>query len=74
MLLSPNDILFCQADGATVTARTIERETLPLRFSLQDLETRFPNGPFTRVHKSFLVNLEHVRQVEPFFRDPTAYS
>ena len=67
VLLSPNDILFCQADGATVTARTTERETLPLRFSLQDLETRFPNGPFVRVHKSFLVNLEHVRQVEPFF-------
>jgi two-component system, LytTR family, response regulator LytT len=67
VLLSPNDILFCQADGATVIARTIERETLPLRFSLQDLETRFPNGPFARVHKSFLVNLEHVRQVEPFF-------
>ena len=67
VLLSPNDILFCQADGATVTARTTERETLPLRFSLQDLETRFPNGPFARVHKSFLVNLEHVRQVEPFF-------
>jgi two-component system, LytTR family, response regulator LytT len=67
VLLSPNDILFCQADGSTVTARTIERETLPLRFSLQDLETRFPNGPFARVHKSFLVNLEHVRQVEPFF-------
>jgi two-component system, LytTR family, response regulator LytT len=67
VLLSPNDILFCQADGATVSARTIERETLPLRFSLQDLETRFPNGPFARVHKSFLVNLEHVRQVEPFF-------
>ena len=67
VLLSPNDILFCQADGATVTARTTERETLPLRFSLQDLETRFPNGPFARVHKSFLVNLKHVRQVEPFF-------
>jgi two-component system, LytTR family, response regulator LytT len=67
VLLSPNDILFCQADGATVSARTIERETLPLRFSLTDLETRFPNGPFARVHKSFLVNLEHVRQVEPFF-------
>jgi two-component system, LytTR family, response regulator LytT len=67
VLLSPNDILFCQADGATVMARTIECETLPLRFSLQDLETRFPNGPFARVHKSFLVNLDHVRQVEPFF-------
>ena len=67
VLLNPNDILYCQADGDTVIARTTERETLPLRFSLQDLETRFPNGPFARVHKSFLVNLEHVRQVEPFF-------
>jgi two-component system, LytTR family, response regulator LytT len=67
VLLNPNDILYCQADGDTVIARTTERETLPLRFSLQDLETRFPQGPFARVHKSFLVNLEHVRQVEPFF-------
>jgi two-component system, LytTR family, response regulator LytT len=67
VLLNPNDILYCQADGDTVLARTIERETLPLRLSLQDLETRFPQGPFARVHKSFLVNLEHVRQVEPFF-------
>jgi two-component system, LytTR family, response regulator LytT len=67
VLLNPNDILYCQADGDTVLARTIERETLPLRLSLQDLEIRFPQGPFARVHKSFLVNLEHVRQVEPFF-------
>ena len=67
VLLNPDDILYCQADGDTVTARTTERETLPLRFSLQDLELRFPNGPFARVHKSFLVNLNHVREIEPFF-------
>ncbi|NJK44037.1 MAG: LytTR family transcriptional regulator [Pleurocapsa sp. SU_196_0] len=59
--------MYCQANGDTVTARTVTRETLPLRLSLQDLETRFPNGPFARVHKSFLVNFDHVRQVEPYF-------
>ncbi len=67
VLLNPNDILYCQADGDTVMARTTNCETLRLRFSLQDLETKFQNESFARVHKSFLVNLEHVRQVEPFF-------
>lgn len=67
VLLSPNEILYCQADGDTVHARTTHHETLRLRLSLQDLETRLQNESFARVHKSFLVNLEHVRQVEPFF-------
>jgi two-component system, LytTR family, response regulator LytT len=67
VLLSPNEILYCQADGDTVIARTTNHETLRLRFSLQDLELKFQNESFARVHKSFLVNLEHVRQVEPYF-------
>ena len=65
VLLDSQDILYCQANGDRVTARTGAGETLPLRFSLQDLETRFP--AFARVHKSFLVNLNHVREIEPFF-------
>jgi two-component system, LytTR family, response regulator LytT len=67
VLLSPTEILFCQAHGDVVTATTTKSETLNLRVTLQELEQRFPTGPFARVHKSFLVNLEHVRQVEPFF-------
>ncbi len=66
-LLDPSEILYCQANGDTITAHTTQREVLPLRTSLQDLETRFPQGPFARVHKSFLVNLDYVRHIEPYF-------
>jgi DNA-binding LytR/AlgR family response regulator len=66
VLLDPKEILYCKADGDTVNART-NTEFYTLKFSLHDLELRFPNGPFARVHKSFLVNLDHVRQIEPYF-------
>jgi two-component system, LytTR family, response regulator LytT len=66
VLLDPKDILYCKADGDTVNAH-INTQCYALRLSLQDLELRFPNGPFARVHKSYLVNLDHVRQIEPYF-------
>ncbi len=64
-LLDPTEILYCQADGDTIVAHTTNLEKLELRISLQDLETRF--RMFTRVHKSFLVNLDYVRHIEPYF-------
>jgi two-component system, LytTR family, response regulator LytT len=67
VLLDPKEILYCKADGDTVNAHVSHLEAYALRLSLQDLELRFPNGPFARVHKSFLVNLDHVRQIEPYF-------
>jgi two-component system, LytTR family, response regulator LytT len=67
VLLDPKEILYCKADGDTVNARISSTESYALKLSLHDLELRFPNGPFARVHKSFLVNLDHVRQIEPYF-------
>ncbi len=67
VLLDPSEILYCKADGDTVNAKTRQTQTYALKLNLHELEQRFPNGPFARVHKSFLVNLDHVRQIEPHF-------
>jgi two-component system, LytTR family, response regulator LytT len=67
VLLDPKEILYCKADGDAVNAHISNLESYALRQSLQDLEQRFPNGPFARVHKSYLVNLDHVKQIEPYF-------
>ena len=32
--------------------------------TLQDLETKLPKGPFERVHRRALVNLDHVDRLE----------
>src|SRR3954470_16926384 len=32
---------------------------------LQDLEVRLPCPPFLRIHRSFLVNLDHVERMTP---------
>lgn len=37
------------------------------RFTLQELESRLAAGPFVRVHRQYLVNLERVREFVPWF-------
>jgi len=42
-------------------------EKLLLRETLQSLEGRIDPARFLRIHRSFLVNLDRVREVEPYF-------
>ena len=42
-------------------------EKLLIRETLQSLETRIDPARFLRIHRSFLVNLDRVKEVEPFF-------
>ena len=52
-----------EADGDYVLVHAGERPHL-VRLKLQDLEARL-GEPFLRVHRSHLVNLDHVRRFEP---------
>lgn len=52
-----------EADGDYVLVHAGERPFL-VRLKLQDLEARL-GGRFLRVHRSHLVNLDHVRRFEP---------
>lgn len=45
----------------------LARERVLVNFSLAELERRLPTT-FFRVHRSYLVNLDHVRELEPDFR------
>lgn len=58
-----SDIVRCEADGDYVKVQTTEESFLG-RFRLQDLEERLV-GAFMRVHRSHLVNLDHVVRFEP---------
>ena len=51
-------------DGALVTVHTTTR-TILTDDTLQDLEAKLPPGPFERVHRRALVNLDHVERLEP---------
>lgn len=67
VLLDYHEILWFEADGKRVIAQTHRGEALQVRYTIADLEERLRVSGFFRSHKSYLINLEHVREVEPWF-------
>ena len=66
ILLKISDIRFVNARGDYTYVRTFDHE-YRVRSSLTELTGRLePNG-FLRVHRSFLVNLDHVLELQPYF-------
>ena len=66
LLLRLADVRHLRVRGHSVFAKTFDAEHRA-RASLAELEVRLAPRGFQRVHRSFLVNLEHVAEVEPFF-------
>ncbi|RZJ83209.1 MAG: response regulator transcription factor [Chryseobacterium sp.] len=62
--ISPNDILYCKADGAYTEVHLMENRTLLLSKSLGEIESMLPESLFLRIHHSYLVNLQHITQLK----------
>lgn len=62
-LVNPDDVTHATFDGALVTVHTAARAILT-DDTLQDLEAKLPPGPFERVHRRAIVNLDHVDRLE----------
>jgi ABC-2 type transport system ATP-binding protein len=68
VLLNPADILYADAGEGRAFLVTNEGR-LPTQFTLSELEERLARSGFFRAHRSYLVNLQHVREVIPFTRN-----
>jgi DNA-binding LytR/AlgR family response regulator len=66
VLVDPEDILYLQARGDRVRAVTRAGE-LDVRATLAQVLRRLPPTHFLRIHRSYAVNLDHVREVHPYF-------
>jgi two-component system response regulator LytT len=66
MLVRINEIFMVHANGHVVLATLTDRE-LRYRGSLAECAARLEPLGFLRVHRSYLVNPEHVIEIEPFF-------
>ncbi len=65
-LVSPDEVTHATFDGTLVTVHTAARSILT-DDTLQDLETKLlagKDGPFERVHRRAIVNLDHVERLE----------
>ncbi|MCC6742419.1 MAG: LytTR family transcriptional regulator DNA-binding domain-containing protein [Acidobacteria bacterium] len=66
VLLDAERISHFASEDRLVFAHTRDEKCL-VNFTIKDLELRLPPGVFFRVHRSYLVNLGHVREVAPWF-------
>lgn len=66
VLVDPQDILYVQAQGETCKVVT-RQGTLEARCNVAQLLRRLPSTQFLRVHRSYVVNLDAVREVHPYF-------
>src|SRR6185369_2540783 len=61
--IKTRDVIWIEAQGDFVKVQT-QGKTQLVRETLQSMERKLDAAKFLRIHRSFLVNLEHVRKVE----------
>ncbi|HVU23966.1 MAG TPA: LytTR family DNA-binding domain-containing protein [Opitutus sp.] len=61
--IKTRDVIWIEAQGDFVKVQTAGKTQL-VRETLQSMERKLDAAKFLRIHRSFLVNLEHVRRVE----------
>lgn len=66
-LVDYRDILWVVAEAKKVYVQTTAGDKLLVRHTLKELEPRLTPHNFARVHKGYLVNLDHVAEVAPWF-------
>lgn len=67
VVINPEDILFIKADGTHLAVIVTKQASFSSRQSLREWEERLGGSHFMRVHKSFLVNMDHVLEISPWF-------
>ena len=61
------DIDWADVDGDQVRLH-VGRETHCMRETMSELETRLPTPTFLRIHCSTIVNVDRIREVQPWFK------
>ena len=61
------DLDWAEVDGSVIRLH-VGRETHVIRETMAEFEQRVPSTTFLRIHRSRLVNVERVREVQPWFK------
>lgn len=63
-LIAAVDVEWLQASGNYVNLR-VRGHDYPLRSTIAGIESRLDPGRFSRIHRSYMVNLDHIASIEP---------
>lgn len=67
MLLQLSDVLYFQADQKSIKVIT-STGSYGVHYQLSELEESLPSTTFFRARRSIIVNLQHVKEIVPFFK------
>ncbi|WP_439504632.1 LytR/AlgR family response regulator transcription factor [Sediminibacterium sp.] len=63
-VVNQDDIIFIQAEGSYTKIITATHGVLTITKKLLDFEYLESDGPFFRTHRSYLVNLNHIKKID----------
>ena len=63
-MVNQDYIIFIQAEGSYTKIITVTHGVLTITKKLLDFEYLETDGPFFRTHRSYLVNLNHVKKID----------
>jgi two-component system, LytTR family, response regulator len=66
VMLNPDDIHWCEAAGNYVKIH-VHEQTYVVRQPLSEMEALLNPAVFARIHRSTIVNLDHVKEFQPWF-------
>lgn len=66
IVLTPGSIFFAVRSERFVEIHT-EKGSIQTKMTLQDLEEKLTHSPFFRSHRSYLVNLDYIAEIVPWF-------
>ncbi len=67
MVVLPPDSIYYAVPSKRMLEIHTKEEIIESRMTLQELEEKLHGLPFFRTHRSYLVNLNHIREITPWF-------
>lgn len=61
--LSMSEILWIEANGSYCHIHTAAHKRITLSYPLKHIQEALPTHAFIRIHRSFLVNIDHIRYI-----------
>ena len=68
LLLDSNDLIFATIGGGLITLVSRDLEGESNYRTIEELQANLDPAVFWRVHRSFLVNINHIQEVVPWFK------
>jgi two-component system response regulator LytT len=67
-LLDANDLIYATIDNGLITLVTANLEGHSTYRTIEDLQANLDREQFWRVHRSYLVNINRIKEVVPWFK------